>query len=148
VSAGLSQFCMQYVSHILWKESHLRCVATFSGHLNTRWTLCEQERELRSKCNEVEKSGGKTFWVTVSCDESCTRLHLCIFSTKMFKICALFSRTAWILKQNILLFVKCYSILKTLHYFCCGLYMLSTVYLESIHCVSVGQYSVIFSTSF
>jgi hypothetical protein len=32
---------------------------TLSGHLNTGWTLCEQERELRSKCSEMETGGGK-----------------------------------------------------------------------------------------
>jgi hypothetical protein len=33
--------------------------ATVSGHLNTGWTLCEQQRELRSKSGETEKGGEK-----------------------------------------------------------------------------------------
>jgi hypothetical protein len=34
---------------ILWKESCLKCLALLSEYLNTRWTLCEQQKELRLK---------------------------------------------------------------------------------------------------
>jgi hypothetical protein len=30
-----------------------------SWHLNTGQILCEQQRELRLKCSEIEKGGGK-----------------------------------------------------------------------------------------
>jgi hypothetical protein len=32
--------------------------ASISGHLNTRCTMGEQQRELRSKCSKMEKGGG------------------------------------------------------------------------------------------
>jgi hypothetical protein len=35
--------------------------AMLSGHLNTGWPLCEQQRELRLKCSEMEKDGEETF---------------------------------------------------------------------------------------
>jgi hypothetical protein len=39
-----------------WKESRLECLTTLSGYLNIGWTLFEQQRELRSKCGEMEKA--------------------------------------------------------------------------------------------
>jgi hypothetical protein len=36
-------------------RTHECAHASVSGNLNTGWTLCEQQRELRSKCNETEK---------------------------------------------------------------------------------------------
>jgi hypothetical protein len=58
-----------------------------SGNLNTRWTLYEQQRELRSKCSEIEEGPENTFRPDVSCGENCTLLALFIFSKEMFKMC-------------------------------------------------------------
>lgn len=41
---------------ILWKQSHHKRVVTVPENLNTRWTSCKQQRELRSKCSEMEKN--------------------------------------------------------------------------------------------
>jgi hypothetical protein len=41
-------------------------------------------------CGQSCKRWGKILWVAVSCGENCTLLALFIFSTKMFKMCALF----------------------------------------------------------
>jgi hypothetical protein len=35
--------------------------APVSGHTNAGWTLCEQQRQLRSKCSEMERGGGQKF---------------------------------------------------------------------------------------
>jgi hypothetical protein len=61
MTVELSHFYLRYALSILWKESRLKCVATLSWHLNTGGTLCEQHRELRSKCSEIEKGGGRNF---------------------------------------------------------------------------------------
>jgi hypothetical protein len=38
------------------------CVhASVARHLNTGCTLCKQQRELRSKCSEIEKGDERTF---------------------------------------------------------------------------------------
>jgi hypothetical protein len=37
-------------------SAHECAHASVSGHLDTGWTMCEQQRELRSKCNEIEKN--------------------------------------------------------------------------------------------
>jgi hypothetical protein len=63
--------------------------ASVSWHLNTGWTLRERQRELSSKCSEMEKGGEKIFRVSVSCGENCTLLALFILSAKLFKMCAL-----------------------------------------------------------
>jgi hypothetical protein len=42
-------------------STHESAHASVSGHVNTRWTLCEQQRELRSKCSEMEKGGETIF---------------------------------------------------------------------------------------
>jgi hypothetical protein len=49
-------------SYILWKESRLKFVATLSGHLTIGQTY-KHQRELRSKCSEIENAGrgGGTF---------------------------------------------------------------------------------------
>jgi hypothetical protein len=46
-------------SSILWKKSLLKYAATLSRYMNTGWTLCEQQRELRQKCSEMVKVGKK-----------------------------------------------------------------------------------------
>jgi hypothetical protein len=48
-------------------------------------------------------------------------LHKILRKEKMSKTV----ETERIFKINILLFVKCYSILKSLHYFCCAMYVCS-----------------------
>jgi hypothetical protein len=58
-------------------------VETLSRHLNAGRSLWEQQRELRSKCSEMEKAGEKTILVIISCGEN---LALFIFSTEMFKL--------------------------------------------------------------
>jgi hypothetical protein len=35
--------------------------ASVSGHMNTGQTLCKQQRELKSKCREMEEGGGTSF---------------------------------------------------------------------------------------
>jgi hypothetical protein len=42
---------------ILVLSSAHDCTHAILGHLNTGWILCEQRRELRSKCNEKGKCG-------------------------------------------------------------------------------------------
>jgi hypothetical protein len=69
-----------YALSILWKESCLKCVAMLSGDLNTRWTLCEQERKLRLKYSETQKSREKT-WVAkcLKCVHSFLRHSVYLF---------------------------------------------------------------------
>jgi hypothetical protein len=110
MTAELSKFYVRYTSSILWKESGLKCEATLSGHLNTGRTLYEQQRELRSKCSEVE--GGGTFWVAVSCGENCILIALFIFSRRMFKMCALFLRNSVYAYILVFLHVHCKLCLK------------------------------------
>jgi hypothetical protein len=50
--------------------------------------MCKQQRELMTKCSEVEKGEEEAFCVAVSSGEYCN-LPLLIFSTEMFKMCAL-----------------------------------------------------------
>jgi hypothetical protein len=63
IGAGHESFvCITWVRgrgtwSILWKQSHHKCVVTVSGNLNTRRTSCKQQKELRSKCSEMEKMG-------------------------------------------------------------------------------------------
>jgi hypothetical protein len=70
--------------------AHDRAHASVSEHLNTGWTLCEQQRELRSKCSEMEKGVENNFWVAVTCGENFTLLALFILWTIMFKMYASF----------------------------------------------------------
>jgi hypothetical protein len=51
---------------LVLSSSHDCAHASVSGHLNTGWTLREHQRELRSKCSEMEKGGEKPFGVAVS----------------------------------------------------------------------------------
>jgi hypothetical protein len=61
------------------------CYLFYAAHMNVRMrqytgrTFCEQQRELRPKCSEMETDGERTFWVAVSCGESRTFLSLFIF---------------------------------------------------------------------
>jgi hypothetical protein len=50
-------------SVLILSSTHECANATVSGHLNTGWILCEQQRELRSKCSKMEKvgEGGRDF---------------------------------------------------------------------------------------
>lgn len=59
--------------------------ASVWGHLFAHWILCEQQREFRSMCSEMEKGGRKLSW-----DKNWLLVALFIFSTKLFKICAHF----------------------------------------------------------
>lgn len=46
---------------IVLSSAHDFAHASISGHLNIRWTFCEQQRELKLKYSELGKGGGKTF---------------------------------------------------------------------------------------
>jgi hypothetical protein len=46
---------------IVLSSAHDCAHASVSEHLNTGWTLCEQQMELRSKCSEMEKGGENNF---------------------------------------------------------------------------------------
>jgi hypothetical protein len=53
----LSKCCVwyDYLFHVVNMTAH----ASVSGHLNTGRTLCEQQRECRWKCSEMQTGGGK-----------------------------------------------------------------------------------------
>jgi hypothetical protein len=57
---------VKVLSMILVMSSSYDCVhkcghESVSEPLNTGWTLCEQQRELKSKCSEWKKGGGRNF---------------------------------------------------------------------------------------
>jgi hypothetical protein len=66
-------------------------VTTLSGHLNIGQTY-KQQRELRSKCSEIEKAGGggeEELSEKLFCVVKTILSYLCLFfSTKMFQMCA------------------------------------------------------------
>lgn len=72
------------------------CVQTPSyATTSTRILGSTLRKELVSKCSEVEKSVGETFWVAVSWCENCALAALFTFSTKVFKICPFFLGTPY-----------------------------------------------------
>jgi hypothetical protein len=46
---------------LVLSSAHDWARASVSGNLNTGWILREQQRELSSKCSEMEKGGEKNF---------------------------------------------------------------------------------------
>jgi hypothetical protein len=54
MTAELSKFTYDTVLYCEHESAHV----SVSGHLRTRWALCGQQRELRSKCSEMKKGGG------------------------------------------------------------------------------------------
>jgi hypothetical protein len=46
---------------LVLSSAHDCAHAQVSGHVNTGWTLCEQNERLRSKLSETENRGAKVF---------------------------------------------------------------------------------------
>jgi hypothetical protein len=61
MTAQMSKF---YVRHLFY-PANMNVRMRVSGHLNTGWTFCEQQGELRSKCSEKEK--GREAQILSSC---------------------------------------------------------------------------------
>jgi hypothetical protein len=59
MTAELSKFYVLYSFYRAHITAHECAHASVIRHLNTEWTLSEQQRKLRSKCSEIEKGGGK-----------------------------------------------------------------------------------------
>jgi hypothetical protein len=82
-----SKFYVRYFFYLAYITVRM---CQFQGTLNTRWTLREQQRELKLKCNEMEKGGGNNLQSRCFMWWKLCSLALLILSTQIFKMCALF----------------------------------------------------------